>query len=219
MPNLIDIMPTPIYKDKLGHQLSSHQKVVLDNLVIHPNELSNEMHLLDRPEFKSIKDAVLSHVKNYERDVCGFKDSLSFKITESWYRETVPGNNHGMHNHPNSMLSGCIYLHVPKQPENHTVGRNWWDGEGHEGIHLYHPEKRGVFKEYGFYYDSIHTKYNSVRTYVPVESGDIVLFPSYIEHFVSHNESANESRRIISFNTFIQGRMSCETSYPSVLHI
>jgi len=31
--------------------------------------------------------------------------------------------------------------------------------------------------------------------------------------------SENESRRIISFNTFIQGRMSCENTYPNVLTI
>ena len=72
----IDIMPTAVYKDKLGHQLTSHQKVVLDHMVMHPNELSNEMALLDRPEFKSMKDVVLSHVRKYEKDVCGFKDSL-----------------------------------------------------------------------------------------------------------------------------------------------
>ena len=49
--------------------------------------------------------------------------------------------------------------------------------------------------------------------------GDIVLFPSYLYHFVTHNESRNESRRVISFNTFIQGRMSCENTYPNVLTI
>ena len=215
----IDIMPTAVYKDKLGHQLTSHQKVVLDHMVMHPNELSNEMALLDRPEFKSMKDVVLSHVKKYEKDICGFKSNLSFRLTESWYRETVPGNNHANHNHPNSMLSGCIYLHVPKQPEGHTDGSTFWEGEGHEGIHLVHIENRGVFKNHGFIYDQIPTKYNQVRTFVPVETGDIVLFPSYIEHFVSHNESANESRRIIAFNTFIQGRMSRENTYPNVLTI
>ena len=215
----IDIMPTAVYKDKLGHQLTSHQKVVLDHMVMHPNELSNEMSLLDRPEFKSMKDVVLSHVRKYEKDVCGFKDSLSFRITESWYRETIPGNNHGNHNHPNSMLSGCIYLHVPKQPEGHTTNRPLWAGEGHEGINLVHVENRGVFKNYGFFYDYIKTKYNAMRTFVPVASGDIVLFPSYIEHFVSHNESQDESRQIIAFNTFIKGRMSGANTYPNVLTI
>ena len=212
-------MPTAVYKDKLGYKLTLKQRDTLDNLVIHPNQLSEEMGILDRPEFKSMKDVVFSHVKKYEKDVCGFKDSLSFRITESWYRETVPGNNHGNHNHPNSMLSGCIYLHVPKQPEGHTTNRPLWAGAGHEGINLVHVENRGVFKNYGFFYDYIKTKYNAMRTFVPVASGDIVLFPSYIEHFVSHNESQDESRQIIAFNTFIKGRMSGENTYPNVLTI
>ena len=200
-------MPTAIYKDKLGYKLTSQQRDTLDNLVIHPNELSEEMGILDRPEFKSMKDVVFSHVKKYEKDVCGFKSSLSFKLTESWYRETVPGHNHPDHNHPNSMLSGVVYLNVPKGDESH------------EGINLIHIENRGVFKNHEFRYDYTPTKYNQITTFVPVETGDIILFPSYLFHFVTHNESRNESRRVISFNTFIQGRMSCENTYPNVLTI
>ena len=200
-------MPTAIYKDKLGYKLTSQQRDTLDNLVIHPNELSEEMGILDRPEFKSMKDIVFSHVKKYEKDVCGFKSSLSFKLTESWYRETVPGHNHPDHNHPNSMLSGVVYLNVPKGDESH------------EGINLIHIENRGVFKNHDFRYDYTPTKYNQISTFIPVETGDIVLFPSYLYHYVSRNESENESRRVISFNTFIQGRMSCENTYPNVLTI
>ena len=200
-------MPTAIYKDKLGYKLTSQQRDTLDNLVIHPNELSEEMGILDRPEFKSMKDVVFSHVKKYEKDVCGFKSSLSFKLTESWYRETVPGHNHPDHNHPNSMLSGVVYLNVPKGDKSH------------EGINLIHIENRGVFKNHEFRYDYTPTKYNQITTFVPVETGDIILFPSYLFHFVTHNESRNESRRVISFNTFIQGRMSCENTYPNVLTI
>ena len=198
----IDIMPTPIYKDKLGYKLTSQQRDTLDNLVIHPNELSEEKSILDRPEFKSMKDVIFSHVKKYEKDVCGFKSSLSFKLTESWYKETVPGDNHPSHNHPNSMLSGVVYLNVPI---------------GDEGLHLIHIENRGVFKTHEFVYDFTPTKYNEFKTYIPVKTGDIVLFPSYLFHFVSHNQSENESRKIISFNTFIQGRMSCENTYPNAL--
>ena len=201
----IDIMPTAVYKDKIGYKLTSQQRDTLDNLVIHPNELSEEMGILDRPEFKSMKDVVFSHVKKYERDVCGFKSSLSFKLTESWYKETVPGDDHLDHNHPNSMLSGVVYLNVPKGNTHH------------EGLNLIHVENRGVFKHHDFRYDYTPTKYNQISTFIPVETGDIVLFPSYLYHFVSRNESENESRRIISFNTFIQGRMSCENSYPNVL--
>ena len=200
-------MPTAVYKDKLGYKLTSQQKDVLDNLVIHPNELSEEMGILDRPEFKPMKDIVFSHVEKYEKDVCGFKSSLSFKLTESWYRETVPGHNHPDHNHPNSMLSGVVYLNVPKGDKSH------------EGINLIHIENRGVFKNHEFRYDYTPTKYNQITTFVPVETGDIILFPSYLYHYVTNNESRNESRRVISFNTFIQGRMSCENTYPNVLTI
>ena len=49
----IDIMPTALYKGKLSQPLTTKQRVVLDYLKIHPNELSKEMYLLDSEGFES----------------------------------------------------------------------------------------------------------------------------------------------------------------------
>lgn len=212
----IDIMPTALYKGKLSQPLTAKQRVVLDYLKIHPNELSKEMYLLDREGFESLKEEVYTHIRKYEKDVCGFRDHVSLSITESWYRETVPNNNHARHNHPNSLLSGCIYVQVPPQPSDAEIPN--WDGQGHGGINLEHMESRGIFKNFNFEYDYKETKYNAKRTFLPVETGDIILFPSYMDHFVSYNLSQeNISRKIISFNTFIEGNICLYNSFPNNL--
>ena len=68
-------------------------------------------------------------------------------------------------------------------------------------------------------YNQNNTRYNVKETFIPVESGDIILFPSYIDHFVSHNLSETESRKIISFNTFIEGDMNLNNSFPNQLSL
>ena len=214
----IDIIPSAVYKEKFSLSLTAKQRVVLDYLQIKENGFSNEFHLFDREEFKSLKEETYTHIRKYEKDVCGFKEDLNLRITESWYRETVPhvegvrvpNNNHEKHNHPNSLLSGCIYLHVPDQPSNN---------KSHGGITLVHREARGVFKNFDFCYNQINTRYNVKETFIPVESGDIILFPSYIDHFVSHNLSETECRKIISFNTFIEGDMNLNNSFPNQLSL
>jgi len=214
----IDIMPSAVYKEKFSLSLTAKQRVILNYLPTKENGFGDDFHILDREEFKSLKDETYTHIKKYEKDVCGFKEDLTLKITESWYRECVPyvegvrvpNNAHGKHYHPNSLLSGCIYLHVPDQPS---------DNKNHGGITLVHLEARGVFKNFDFCYNGFDTRYNVKKTFIPVESGDIILFPSYIDHFVDHNLSKTESRKIISFNTFIEGDMNLNNSFPNQLSL
>ena len=86
----IDIIPSAFYKEKFSLSLTAKQRVVLDYLQIKQNGFSNEFHLFDREEFKSLKEDTYTHIRKYEKDVCGFKEDLNLRITESWYRETVP---------------------------------------------------------------------------------------------------------------------------------
>ena len=220
-----DLLPCALYKEKFSISLTPKQRVILDYIKTEENGFSKEFHLLNTEEFKSLKEEAYIHIKRYEKDVCGFKKDLKLKITESWYRETVPhiegvrvpNNNHEMHNHPNSLLSGCIYLNVPDQPSDVEIPE--WDGKGHDGINFVHKEGRGIFKNFNFEYDHNVTKYNSTNSFLKVESGDIILFPSYIDHFVSHNLSKTETRKIISFNTFIEGDMILNNPFPNQLSL
>jgi len=131
---------------------------------------------------------------------------MFLEITDSWYRETFPSNNHPVHNHPNSLLSGVVYLNIPENSGNHA------------GINF--ETKHHMFKGFHFEYHSEKpNKYNARTTYVPVKTGDIILFPSWIDHYVTPNESETDSRKIISFNTFLKGKISLNTLYPTTIHL
>lgn len=204
--NIYDLNATVIYKNNLDYNFSHDQYAFLDNLPISQSELSDEMYLLNKKLFLPLQGKVYEHITDYTNNVCGFSQDMSLKITESWYRETKPGNNHGKHNHPNSLLSGIIYVNVPEECSEHS-------GVNFETMHH-------TFKNFSFEYDiETPNKYNCRRTFVPVKSGDIVLFPSWIDHYVSENKSSVSSRKIISFNTFLKGKLEINNKYPNTLFL
>ena len=202
---LAEINPTVIYKDKISLGDSLEKEEFLDNLISNNVGLSQRMDVLDLDLFSDLRSQVYSHIKWYEQNICGFNEEISLYITDSWYRETIPGNDHPIHNHPNSLLSGVIYLNVPENSGHHSK-LNFETG------HF-------IFKGFHFdYYQNVN-KYNAKSTFISVETGDIVIFPSWMEHYVTDNESTNQSRKIISFNTFIKGTVTCRNSFPTTIQL
>ena len=53
-------------------------------------DVSISFPMRDRSGMSNRLETCITHIKRYEKDVCGFKKDLKLKITESWYRETVP---------------------------------------------------------------------------------------------------------------------------------
>ena len=76
--------------------------------------------------------------------------SINFEV-DAWININKKGDYNEKHNHPNSLLSGCIYLHVPDQPSGN---------KSHGGITLVHREARGIFKNFDFCYNQSNTRYN-----------------------------------------------------------
>ena len=60
------------------------------------------------------------------------------------------------------------------------------------------------------------TVWNSVGVTVPITEGDLILFPSWIPHGVSFNETENKERISLAFNTFPIGEMG---DYVSATHL
>lgn len=203
--NLIEVNPTAIYKDKISFDNIHNKEQFLDNLISNSVGLSEKMNILDLELFLDLRKQIEYHIKWYEKNICGFNHEISLDITDSWYRETQPHQNHPIHNHPNSLISGVVYLNVPKDSGHHS--------------RLNFETRHFIFKGFEFQYHQNTNKYNAKMTYVPVETGDIILFPSWMDHYVTENESAIESRKIISFNTFIKGTVTLRNSFPTTIQM
>jgi uncharacterized protein (TIGR02466 family) len=109
----------------------------------------------------------------------------SFLITGLWANIQSLGGKHPSHSHPNNYLSGVYYLRVP-EGENTLM----FNDPRHQ-IQAMNPRVKRK------------NRMNSHRAHVTVETGSLVLFPSWLVHSVKPNESL-ENRISISFNIMFE---------------
>jgi uncharacterized protein (TIGR02466 family) len=93
---------------------------------------------------------------------------------------------HHEHDHPNSIISGVFYFSADKTNDIISF-------------------KRSEYKQIQILYKEAND-YNTVQTDIKVESGDLVLFPSSVSHYVPNTESA-KTRISLAFNSFVYGEL------------
>jgi uncharacterized protein (TIGR02466 family) len=195
-----EVMPlfaTPVYissvKDSLENELE-FVKTLKYNIQQNCNFLTenNKVHLL--PEMKKCRDIIEYHLNIYAEKILSIKQR--FYLTHSWIAKTNPGQQHNAHYHPNSILSGVLYI---------NANENCSDLKLH---------KKSFIKEaFAFDYDvENYNIFNSDCWDIPVHSGNIIIFPSHYSHEVSTNK-LNEDRIVMSFDTFVKGKFGQNDYY------
>ena len=150
------------------------------------NSISKELYLFDRPELRSIRQAVDEALGVYAREVMGIAHRLD--VTQSWSLINPPGVGMHAHTHSNSLVSGSLYYApMPDPPGNMVFERV----NGYRQIEMTVDAARANI-------------YNTQRNAIVPEQGDLVLFSSSILHFVETNVSGQD-RYSIAFNTFPRG--------------
>ena len=113
----------------------------------------------------------------------------------AWININSPGSYNVKHTHPNSHLSGVMWIKAPKDSGN-IVFDNPNGHQTHTEINSYNQE----FKDQFF----VHHAY-----WLPPIEGRMIIFPSHLQHEVEENKS-NEDRISVSFNVTLnnstQGR-------------
>ncbi len=107
-------------------------------------------------------------------------------IQNMWSIKNKHGDYNREHIHPNSFFSGVFY-----------PGDEYPDDIG--DLSLIHPG----FKEMNYDWDfkqKNYNEYNSLVMNIKPERGRLMIFPSYVAHFVYINRNKNIDRLVISFN-------------------
>ncbi len=149
-----------------------------------------ERHLLDRPEFVEIKKNIQAHIDFYVYEVLGVTKDQQWKITTSWVNKSAPGNYHTNHWHSNSLVSGVAYLSADEKTGAICFNKD----RSHKNLW-------GDTLKIDF---DRHTVYNTEAIAILPMIGDILLFPSLLNHSVLTNESTND-RYSLAFNVFPRG--------------
>lgn len=151
------------------------------------NSMSVDDQVLDHRELKGLRRFIDDHIRLFKANLLRIREDNEIYITQSWVTCSHPGDYHPKHRHPNSVISGVLYLD-DETDDGQTPIRF------HRTLDLFPVDLA---------YDELNEFNASSREFDP-ERGMLVLFPSSLEHDVEKNRSQHR-RRSLSFNTYIRG--------------
>jgi len=122
--------------------------------------------------------SVLNSIVEQIRTECGLPRLDLYNI---WININGKGSYNSIHNHREAIISGCYYVHVPKNSGNIEFYRN-------DEAEYYIPSNLSAFN----YFNSTKVIYES-------KNGQALFFPSWLKHSVQGNQS-DEERISIAFN-------------------
>jgi len=183
------IFPTPIYMSKLDRDLTKKElsfinKIKLDFYKNEGNITSNDNYILNQKVFSKLKEDLDLRVQDYFNKVLSTTDAIIPFITQSWLNYTETNQYHHKHQHPNSLVSGVFYINCNKEFDKIKFFNDKY--------YTIKPE----IKEWNLW--------NSQSWWFPVNTGDIILFPSSLTHMVEAKQGDN-TRISLAFNVFIKG--------------
>lgn len=191
-PIVQGLFPTPVMFGELGRpytkdELAFVKKLQKETVKNTGNTHTFDTYLLNRPEMLGIKTILEEYIAEYYNNVLCVKDSVKPYITQSWINYTKPGEFHHRHAHPNSFVSGILYIDCDKEKDKIM----FYSSESYQRIK---PEI------------ATWNIFNSDSWWFPVGTGDLVMFPSELEHMVEKKQG-NNLRTSLSFNTFMKGSL------------
>jgi len=186
---IIPIFPIPIYRNKINRSLEKELSYINNNQTTliknKNNQFSKDTYILNKKQFSNLKKEIEYFIQDYFKVIINTNDKIKPYITQSWLNFTKTNESHHIHFHRNSYLSGVVYLNT----QNDSI--TFHKPEQYERLHL-------SVNEYN--------NYNCFAMTVPVETNDIVIFPSNLHHSVDVKKSKG-SRISLAFNTFIKGNL------------
>ena len=143
-------------------------------------------NLHEHPKYKPLGKKVLELSKEYIEDLkFEFDDHY---ITGMWSNILKPGEFHSPHTHSNNLVSGVFYL----QTNEDSPAITFLDPRPQSSV--LQPQA----KEYNIF--------NSTMFFYPAKVNRMILFPSWLEHYVPQNDT-KFSRVSIAFNVMLKGQV------------
>ena len=190
-PEMINLFAVPVAKSPIGRNYTDSELKYIETQLQRPskaidNYASPNKNVLAHDELKDLQTIIQQHLDNYFKAVYNTSNNVALQITQSWLTLSRKGESHHSHTHPNSVVSGVLYVNVA----------------GNDGINFYRNEENLWFE----LEPSETNYYNSYKIHVATKVGDLVLFPSSVKHGV--NKVTEDIKRVsLSFNTFFSGEM------------
>jgi uncharacterized protein (TIGR02466 family) len=139
-----------------------------------------------RPGFEALDRYFLAAARSVLKFLkCTYDDCY---ITDCWANINRKGHAHTMHTHPNNFLSGVYYVKTPARSGRIVFGDP-------------RPAASAITPTL-----AENTRFNSNEMSFEPEDGKLILFNSWLPHFVELNRS-EEERISIAFNVMLKGHL------------
>ena len=189
-----NLFPTAVGIYKLDRDLTDKEIDFIKGQDTRPNmgnTTSTDNTILRNKPLIKIRDFIETSIADYFKTIHNPKHDVSLKITQSWVNYTEPGQWHHKHAHPNSYISGVFYPQA-----NRETDKIYFYRDGFQMIKL-PPQEWNVW--------------NSESWWFQIGTGDLVLFPSNLQHMVE-TVKGEQTRISLSFNTFPVGNIGEEVN-------
>ncbi len=191
---MMNLFAVPLYRSALKRSFTEEeirffQSELRDPVLSISNASSKNKNILGAEIMRDIRAVLQENLDNFFKIVFNTSNDVQLKITQSWLTRSVKGQSHHAHTHPNSIVSGVLYINLAP----------------HDGINFYRNEDNQ-------WYELLRKEdsyYNAYRYFIQTSVGDIVLFPSNVKHGVQQ-VTENVERVSLSFNSFFSGELGRE---------
>ena len=202
------LFPQPVYFSTLERALTKEELKTIDEykkktkknsgnkFSTDLEQFTTDSYVLKHKTLKNLKEDLITKVKEYFNEVVCTNDSITPYITQSWLNYTEVGEFHHSHNHLNSYLSGIFYISAKKEDDEIMFNK---------------PNNRQLALTV-----TKPNPFNAMSCGLSVKTGDVILFPSTMEHEVLPKKGT-DLRICLSFNVFVKGTLGCKVSLTELL--
>jgi uncharacterized protein (TIGR02466 family) len=183
----IDVSPVAAHAKTKDYVLDEIRRISKDPRCFGPSpseRVYSDYAIGNEPSARGYKDVVIESVKPNIEAFAQQLGGKSVDFGQIWFQRYETDSFHGMHNHWPNAFSVVYFLEFDPTQHMATVFRN----PNHLQIEQYNKMNIKLPKHF-----------------VPkVDEGDILFFPSFLDHYVPMNYST-KPRTIISFNFNLKG--------------
>lgn len=189
---IINLFPTPVLRLAIGAPTpdeAAHLEAAGSEHVRNVgNTTSRRRRLLHDVELAGLRGRIDEALAAYVDNIIAPARATRLTITQAWLNTTTQGQFHHKHAHPGSLISGVYYLEACESD------RIMFYRSGYQRIKF--PTEQ-------------YNPWNSESWWIPVRAGDLILFPSELEHHVPTVET--DTRRVsLAFNSWFDGECGSE---------
>ena len=113
MSAIIPLFSSAVMVCSEKYALSAEEKAFVDGVEYGANTGNSKSRsdtILQQPELAGVNAFVQRQMTSYTQKLLKLEESLELYVTQSWLNRAEAGQFHPQHSHPNSLLSGVMFL-------------------------------------------------------------------------------------------------------------